>query len=54
MVVGRTKFLFLLDLFVGTARLRAEVAEGVKLRNLQVAPESDSAGFAPVNVVTIN
>ena len=27
MVVGRTKFLFLLDLFVGTARFRAEVAE---------------------------
>jgi hypothetical protein len=32
MVVGRTKFLFLLDLFVGTARFRAEVTEGVRLR----------------------
>ena len=28
MVVGRTKFLFLLDLFVRTARVRAEVAKG--------------------------
>ena len=54
MVVGRTKFLFLLDLCVGTARFRADVAKGVRLRNSQVAPESDSADFALVNVVTIN
>ena len=44
MVVGRTKFLFLLDLFVGTARFRVEVTEGIHSGSLEGSPSGLCSG----------